>query len=175
MNLLYGVIRDSHDRTMNASTCGNNLVHSRATTHSGDETAVCPCGIQAHKQYEFRVKVSFEFTHKEGLVARALSRPRNPNDGHTLEPQLRQVDRVTGHFPRQGFVDKSFHGIEIGGCGYMSLIYWLGYKAGSRSMQYNKCKTVFFGTDYFATLMNSSTGIPAARMRERSVPLATSL
>ena len=81
---------------------------------------------KAHKRYEFGVKASFAVTHKEGLVVGALSCPGNPYDGHTLEPQVRQVERLTGHLPKQGFVDKGYRGVEIEGIE----IYRSGQKRG---------------------------------------------
>lgn len=68
---------------------------------------------KAHKPYEFGVKASFAVTHKEGFVIGAQSCPGNPYDGHTLEPQLNQVTRLTGETPDQCFVDKGYRGHGI--------------------------------------------------------------
>ena len=68
---------------------------------------------KAHKPYEFGVKASFAVTNKEGFVIGAHSCPGNPYDGHTLERQLNQVSKLTGHMPEQCFVDKGYRGHGI--------------------------------------------------------------
>ena len=69
-----------------------------------------------HKPYEFGVKASLAVTHKEGFVVGAMSCPENPYDGHTLEVQLEQVERLTGQMPATTFVDKGYkgHGVDPG-------------------------------------------------------------
>lgn len=46
----------------------------------------------------------------------AMSCPENPYDGHTLEGQLEQVERLTGQRPTTTFVDKGYkgHGVDPG-------------------------------------------------------------
>jgi len=61
---------------------------------------------KAHKPHEFGVKASLAVTHKEGFVVGAMSCPENPNDGHTHDGQLDQVERLTGQMPVTTFVDK---------------------------------------------------------------------
>lgn len=53
-------------------------------------------------------------THREGFVVGAMSCPGNPFDGHTLEGQLDQVERITGQIPATTFVDKGYqgHGVD---------------------------------------------------------------
>jgi len=69
---------------------------------------------KAHKKYEFGVKASFAVTHKEGFVVGAQSCPGKPYDGHTLEPQLKQVEKLTGTKTDTCYVDRGYrgHGIE---------------------------------------------------------------
>ena len=45
-----------------------------------------------------------------------MSCPENPYDGHTLESQLDQVERLTGQMPATTFVDKGYkgHGVDPG-------------------------------------------------------------
>ncbi len=76
----------------------------------------CIAKGKAHKPYEFGVKASLAVTHKEGFVVGAMSCPENPYDGHTLEGQLDQVERLTGHIPATTFVDKGYkgHGFDPG-------------------------------------------------------------
>ena len=69
---------------------------------------------KAHRPYEFGVKVSLAVTHKEGFCVGIQTCPGNPFDGHTLEGQLDQVERLTGRVPGTTFVDKGYqgHGVD---------------------------------------------------------------
>ena len=90
--------------------------HSRNKIYSLHASEVeCIAKGKAHKPYEFGVKVSLAVTHKEGFVVGIQSYPENPFDGHTLETQLEQVERMTGAMPRQTFVDKGYqgHGVAV--------------------------------------------------------------
>jgi IS5 family transposase len=71
---------------------------------------------KAHRPYEFGVKVSLAVTHKEGFCVGIQACPGNPFDGHTLEGQLDQVERLTGQIPSTTFVDKGYqgHGVDPG-------------------------------------------------------------
>ena len=73
----------------------------------------CIAKGKAHQPYEFGVKVSLAVTHKEGFVVGMLSFPDNPYDGHTLEGQLDQVERLTGKVPAHTFVDRGYKGHGI--------------------------------------------------------------
>lgn len=75
----------------------------------------CIAKGKAHRPYEFGVKISLAVTHKEGFVVGIQACPENPYDGHTLEGQLDQVERLTGKVPSQTFVDKGYkgHGIPV--------------------------------------------------------------
>lgn len=70
----------------------------------------CIAKGKAHRPYEFGVKVSLAVTHKEGFCVGIQSCPDNPYDGHTLEAQLDQVERLTGKTPGMTFVDKGYKG-----------------------------------------------------------------
>jgi IS5 family transposase len=70
----------------------------------------CIAKGKAHKPYEFGVKVSLAVTHKEGFVVGIQACPGNPYDGHTLEGQLDQVERITGKVPDFTFVDRGYKG-----------------------------------------------------------------
>ena len=54
--------------------------------------------------------MSLAVTHKEGFCVGIQSCPENPYDGHTLEAQLDQVERLTGKVPRLAFVDRGYKG-----------------------------------------------------------------
>lgn len=60
------------------------------------------------------MKASLAVTHKEGFVVGAMSGPENPYDGHTLEGQLDQVERLTGQMPSTTFVDMGYKGHGVG-------------------------------------------------------------
>jgi IS5 family transposase len=68
---------------------------------------------KAHRPYEFGVKVSLAVTHKEGFVVGIQACAGNPFDGHTLEGQLDQVERLTGRLPKLTFVDRGYKGHDV--------------------------------------------------------------
>ena len=78
----------------------------RITDQSFEKVIVAIAKGKAHKPHEFGVKASLAVTHKEGFVVGAMSCPENPNDGHTHDGQLDQVERLTGQMPVTTFVDK---------------------------------------------------------------------
>lgn len=62
------------------------------------------------KKYEFGNKSSIVKTKVSGIIVGALGFKDNPYDGHTLDPQLEQVERLTGKLPKVGVVDRSYRG-----------------------------------------------------------------
>lgn len=56
----------------------------------------CIAKGKEHKKYEFGNKSSFAYTRKGGIIVGALAFEKNPFDGHTLIPQLEQVQELTG-------------------------------------------------------------------------------
>ena len=62
------------------------------------------------KPYEFGNKSSIVKTRKSGIVIGVLAYNENIYDGDTLEPQLEQVERITGHQPKVAIVDRGFKG-----------------------------------------------------------------
>jgi transposase, IS5 family len=70
---------------------------------------------KARQRYEFGVKVSLAVTHQQGLMVGALSCPGNPYDGHTLEEQLKQTNRLiadTERTVKQAVVDLAYRGVD---------------------------------------------------------------
>ena len=57
-------------------------------------------------------------THKEGFVIGIQAFPDNPFDGHTLDAQLDQVERLTGKVPSMAYVDRGYkgHGVDPDRC-----------------------------------------------------------
>ena len=62
------------------------------------------------KKYEFGNKVSIVKTMKSGIIIGALSFIDNPYDGDTLEPQLKQVKKMTGRLPKVAITDRGYRG-----------------------------------------------------------------
>jgi hypothetical protein len=54
------------------------------------------------------VKTSLATTAWGGFAVGAMSLPGNPFDGHTLEEQLAQVERLTGMMPERCHVDRGY-------------------------------------------------------------------
>lgn len=63
-----------------------------------------------HKKYEFGNKASIVFTQNTGVIVGAMGF-RNEFDGHTLEPALKQTQRLRGHAPKRAAVDRGYKGI----------------------------------------------------------------
>jgi transposase, IS5 family len=65
-----------------------------------------------HKKYEFGNKVSVVYTQNTGVIVGAKGF-RNEYDGHTLEPSLQQVEKLTGTAPRTACVDRGYRGVTL--------------------------------------------------------------
>ena len=63
-----------------------------------------------HKRYEFGNKSSFAITKNSGIVVGAMAFEDNIFDGHTLEPQLAQVEDLLGRLPATALVDRGCKG-----------------------------------------------------------------
>lgn len=62
------------------------------------------------KKYEFGNKSSIARTIKSGIIVGALAFKDNPYDADTLDPQLRQIKRLTGRFPAIAVLDRGYRG-----------------------------------------------------------------
>jgi len=65
------------------------------------------------KKYEFGNKSSIVKTKKSGIIVGAMAFIENIYDGDTLAPQLEQIERLTGHKPDIGIVDRGYRGRKI--------------------------------------------------------------
>jgi IS5 family transposase len=65
------------------------------------------------KKYEFGNKSSIVKTMKSGIIVGALAFTENVYDGDTLEPQLKQTERLTGKKPKIGIVDRGYRGRKV--------------------------------------------------------------
>jgi IS5 family transposase len=93
--------------------------HTKGKVYSMHAPEVeCIAKGKAHQPYEFGVKTSLATTAHGGFVLGAMSCPGNPYDGHTLEGQLEQVERLTGTMPRRCHVDRGYkgHGVDSERC-----------------------------------------------------------
>lgn len=63
-----------------------------------------------HKKYEFGNKSCFALTKKSGIVVGALAFAENIYDGHAIEPQLEQIEDLTGKLPETALVDRGCKG-----------------------------------------------------------------
>ena len=70
----------------------------------------CIANGKEHKKYEFGNKSSFAYTRQGGIIVGALAFEKNLFDGHTLLPQLEQVEELTGLKPRYAIVDRGYRG-----------------------------------------------------------------
>jgi IS5 family transposase len=62
-----------------------------------------------HKKYEFGNKASIIYTQNTGVIVGAMGF-RNEYDGHTLEPALKQHERLTGRQAKSATVDRGYQG-----------------------------------------------------------------
>lgn len=62
------------------------------------------------KKYEYGNKTSLVKTIKSGIILGALAIRENTYDGNTLEPQLKQVERLIGKLPGFAIVDRGYRG-----------------------------------------------------------------
>lgn len=65
-----------------------------------------------HKKYEFGAKASIVTTKNSGIIVGALSFAKNTYDGHTLDPVLKQVERLRGKRPEIGICDRGYRGVS---------------------------------------------------------------
>ena len=79
--------------------------------YSLHETEVrCIAKGKKAKKYEFGNKVSLVKTMKSGIIVGALFFKENLYDADTLEPQLAQVERLTGKLPETASADRGYRG-----------------------------------------------------------------
>jgi len=61
-----------------------------------------------HKKYEFGNKSGIVLTKNSGIIVGAMAFEGNPYDGHTLVPQLEQVEELLGRLPKTALVDRGY-------------------------------------------------------------------
>jgi IS5 family transposase len=74
--------------------------------------ASCISKGKAHKKYEFGCKASIVSTSKGNWIVGAEAFHGNPFDGHTLSESLRQVEQMTGRYPKEAYCDKGYRGVR---------------------------------------------------------------
>lgn len=70
----------------------------------------CVAKGKAAKKYEYGCKGSVVITQKTGIIVGAMTFPENMYDGHTLEPVLGQVAKLTGKRPKTATADRGYKG-----------------------------------------------------------------
>ena len=65
-----------------------------------------------HKKYEFGSKVSIITTKNTGVIIGAINIEKNVHDSKTLEPALKQQQRLTGIILKNNFVDRGYRGVK---------------------------------------------------------------
>jgi len=94
-DVLYRVLTQKRD--------DSNKVYS---IHEPD--VLCISKGKEHKPYEFGNKSSFAYTRESGIIVGAMAVEGNAYDGHTLEPQLDQVEELTGGKVKKAIVDRGY-------------------------------------------------------------------
>jgi len=69
---------------------------------------LCIAKGKEHKPYEFGNKSSLAYTRTSGIIVGAMAFEENIYDGHTLEPQLKQVQELTGGIIKKAIVDRGY-------------------------------------------------------------------
>ena len=69
---------------------------------------LCISKGKEHKQYEFGNKSSFAYTRESGIIVGAMAVKGNAYDGHTLKPQLEQIQELTGGKIKKAIVDRGY-------------------------------------------------------------------
>lgn len=72
----------------------------------------CIAKGKAHKKYEFGCKASVVSTSIGNWIVGADALHGNPFDGHTLAGSLWQMERLSGHYPREAYCDKGYRGVR---------------------------------------------------------------
>ena len=75
----------------------------------------CIAKGKADKKYEFGNKVSVAVSSRGGWFVGAKSFTGNPYDGHTLDTQMKQVDRLIGSKVSEAHVDMGYRGHNYDG------------------------------------------------------------
>jgi IS5 family transposase len=93
------------ERLLEQTRTSNNKLYS---VHAPE--VECLAKGKAHKRYEFGCKASVATTSKSNWIIAAHALHGNPYDGHTLPGEIAQVERLTGHSPRDVMVDQGYRG-----------------------------------------------------------------
>ena len=85
--------------------------HDKHKIYSLHEPHVyCLSKGKEHKKYEFGAKASLVVGKNGGVILGAYSLPENDYDGHTVEPALQQVERLSGYRPQVAIADRGYRG-----------------------------------------------------------------
>jgi len=94
-----------YNRVLEQKKDGKNKIYS---FHAPE--VKCISKGKEHKKYEFGNKSSIVLTKNSGIVIGAMAFEENLYDGHTLEPQLTQINDMLGRLPETALVDRGYRG-----------------------------------------------------------------
>ena len=100
----YGRDIELYLRVINQERGDKNKVYS---LHEPE--VECISKGKEHKKYEFGNKSAIAKT-RSGLIVSALAFHGNPYDGHTLPAHIDQIERLTGHTPKEAVTDRGYRG-----------------------------------------------------------------
>ena len=86
---------------------GSNKIYSLHEPH-----VQCISKGKEHKKYEFGSKVSIITTKNTGVIIGAINIEKNVHDSKTLEPAIKQQQRLTGIVLKNNFVDRGYRGVK---------------------------------------------------------------
>jgi IS5 family transposase len=100
----------SHDLLLFYRVLNQNQKDSNKIYSLHEPNVRCIAKGKEAKKYEFGNKVSLAKTMKSGIIVGAMSFNDNPYDANTLDPQLQQVERLTGKLPKKAIADRGYRG-----------------------------------------------------------------
>jgi len=104
---LYDELLWLYYRVLGQKRDSRNKLYSFHESH-----AHCISKGKEHKKYEFGNKSGLVITKSSGIIVGALAFEDNPYDGHTLEPQVQQVEDMLGILPKTALVDRGYKGTK---------------------------------------------------------------
>ena len=104
------LIKYEHDLLLFYRVLGQQQKDSNKIYSLHEPDVLCITKGKEAKKYEFGNKVSIVKTMKSGIIVGACSFRENLYDADTLDPQLQQVERLTGKYPDTAICDRGYRG-----------------------------------------------------------------
>jgi transposase, IS5 family len=106
LNPIRGKYRDEFDVLFRVLTQKKDDTNKIYSVHEPE--VLCISKGKEHKPYEFGNKSSFAYTRKSGIIVGAMAIDGNIYDGKTLQPQIVQVEELTGGKVKNAIVDRGY-------------------------------------------------------------------